>query len=360
MFGWVPCGEESAVDQSELFRVATIKEVARHAGVSPSTVSAVLNGTKLVSPSLRLRVEAAIHALGYHPNHIARSLKTKTTRSLGLVVPDMLDPSFSAMIKGIVDATAEQGFALLLADSEQAWTHEEERVHWLLARQVDGLIIAPVEGRASGDKLAVAAGRAPIVVLDASIPGLAAIEVRVDYEESVRTLVRQRIAAGHDRVAFIAPWTATTVRQAAFEGYRRALAESGRALDPVLVRTNNSSLVGGYKAFKQLMGLRHPPDAVLVVHHAMTLGAVKAIQELALRCPGDVCLVGFGDFDWAEATSPQVSVISPPYYELGVAAGKAITDAITTSRTLDRRRITLPARLVMRGSTCRSVAEPIS
>lgn len=333
--------------------MATIKDVAKLARVSQSTVSHVLNGTKFVSPGLRARVWSAIDALGYRPNVIAKSLRTHVTHSLGIIVSNMLDYSFNLMIKGITQATVKDGFVISLFDSEERWSREEEHIWAVLSRQIDGLVIAPVGG---GEKRALreaSAGGLPIALLDDTIPGLNVGSVMADYEKGAYEATIFHIEAGHDRVGFIVNWIDSAARQAAFTGYQRACTERGVVLDPALIRTNDRSIVGGYKAFIQLTRLRRPPTAILVMDHAMTLGAIRAIHELGLRCPGDICLLGLGDFEWAEATTPQITVISPSYYDIGYAAGRMVTTSIA-QRTPDPdpARLLLPVRLIIRQSTC--------
>lgn len=333
--------------------MAAIKDVARRAGVSTSTVSHVLNGTKYVSPALRERVLAAVRELGYRPNRIARSLKTRATATLGVVVPNMLTYAFAPILKGIATAVGT-GFGLILADSEDRWGREDAHIRAMLDRQVDGLILLPVGGR-KGEALQEAAGRhVPVVLVDAEAVGVPVASVLADYAQGSYEAVVACVEAGHRRIAFIAGSLDTYVRRSAFAGYLRGLAEGSLEMDPMLVRTNNASVVGGYKALVQLMHLRRPPDAVLVADHAMTLGAMKAIRELGFRCPGDLCLIGLGDFEWAELTHPPITVVSPPYDALGAAAGDAVVRWIRTRTPPEPARRVLPVRLIRRESTCAS------
>ena len=208
-------------------------DVARHAGVAISTVSAILNGTSNVSPELTQRIEAAIAAIGYERNAIARSLKTGATHTIGLTVADIRNPFFTDVVATIQNVLNRAGFAVMLCSNDEDTTKQDEQIKLLLERMVDGLIIAP-----AGDdevlRRLVKSTRKPVVLIDRMIEGLGVDAVLLDNTEAVSEAVRYLTGLGHKRIGYISGTPNTTTGRDRLEGYCHALAVAGIELDPTL------------------------------------------------------------------------------------------------------------------------------
>jgi|DewCreStandDraft_1066081.scaffolds.fasta_scaffold00210_61 LacI family transcriptional regulator len=331
-------------------RAPTLQDVARHAGVSVATVSHVVNRTeKRVSAEVQARVEEAIRALGYRPNYVARALKTRVSRSIGVVVRDLLDPGCDLLLKGLAETASPLGIGLVLASSEGRWGSEAETVRQLLSRQADGLVVMSVSPRPDHLYEAATAG-VPVVLIESAIDNPQVLSLLPDYAHGVRQALEHLWALGHRRIGFIAGAVATLARQEAFQAYQAFLREHDLVLPPSYVRTNASSTVGGYKAMQGLLQLATPPSAVLVADHWMLLGAFRALLTAGRRCPDDLALVGMGDAEWAEVIPPGITVIALPAQEMGREAGRRLLQAFEAG-ALAGGVVRLPARLIVRGST---------
>jgi LacI family transcriptional regulator len=299
----------------------TIKDVARLAGVSPATVSRVLNRPELVSPDARERVRAAMEQLNYRPNLVAKGLKTRVTGNVGVILNDMLHFDLASL----ADALSRQKLNLILCDSEDNWGMEAEHIEDLIRRRVDALMIAPVGIR--HDRIAqLPADGIPTLLLCQDVGGLEFPRVSYDVFRGAHRATTALADKGHARIAFLASTTANTIRQELFDGFRQGLADRGVPLVPSLVRTNSPSPLGGLKAMGQILTLDTPPTAVFVAHPLMAQGAMRALWAAGLRCPDDISVVVFGDSQWARANHPPLTVVEPDAVRMGE---QAVTNLIS-------------------------------
>jgi LacI family transcriptional regulator len=350
-----------------------IGDVAKRAGTSVATVSHVLRGTgKFVSDRLADRVRRAAQDLGYRPNSVASALRTRRTRSIGVVVPDLRDYSFMLLLKGCTAAAQAYGFSLILEDAEGSWAREAERTRHLLDRRVEGLVVAPVGNRNPVLPEAVRE-RVPVVLVGSDLPDVAAPVVLADIEAGTAAAMAHLWERGYRRPALVAGALDTALRRECFAAYGNALAQRHQTLDPSLVITQPSDLVGGYKAMMQLLHVHRPPDAVFVAGHSMALGAVKALRRSSVPCPAQIAVVAVGDYEWAAAMTPSLTVVSLPAYDMGyqavalLAAATApgertarppTTDVLRNSSGLSLEAqppecqvLRLPTQLIVRGSS---------
>ncbi len=329
--------------------MATVQDVAQRAGVSTATVSYVLNGTRFVSEVLRERVLAAVRELQYEPNAAARTLRSNRSATIGLLISDLQNPFFTEAIRGIEDFAQARGYTVILTNSAEDAVRESACLRALRARHVDGLIVAPAGGRyVELDELV--AGRFPLVFLDRDVAGLNASAVMLDNQAAAYTAVNHLIELGHVRVGMIAgrpPLSSTTERQA---GYRRALSDAGLAIDEALMVTGGSTIDGGAAAADALLQRASRPTAIFVANNLMTIGAMMVIERHGLSVPGDMALVGFDDFAWADVLRPRLTTIAQPHYELGRAAAELLLDQVSGEAALPRR-VLLPGMLVIRDSS---------
>ena len=343
--------------------MATIKEVARRAKVSVGTVSNVLSGAVPVSDSLRERVMRVIRELDYHPNHVARSLKIRQTKMLGMVVSDLTNPFFPQVVRGAEDAAWKNDYMLLTFNCDDQVDRERQVFSALRARRVDGILLvaASTAGELSHIRGAVEAG-IPVVCLDRTLEGIALDAVTVDNIGGSRLAVEHLLRAGHRRIGIITGSLELQIAQDRLEGYRQALAAAGIGFSQDLVADGHFRLEAGHQAALRL--LEHKPTAVFASNAMMALGLLRALSERRLRCPEDVAVVTFDDPVFSEALRPTLTAVAQPSYELGLRGAEMLLRRIVEPAA-ERAHVVLNAELMVRessrsiraaGSSGRSVA----
>jgi len=328
---------------------ATIKDVAREAGVSQATAARALAGYGYASERARKRVLAAAERLGYRPHAVARALVSGSTRTLGLVVGDIENPFFALAARGMADAAGEKDYTLLLANSDEDLEEERLAVEALLARRVDGLAVAPTSPESLAHLSPVAADGTPLVVLDRPLRGLRVDTVTADNAGGAAAAVRHLIALGHRCIGVVSdsPEIGSTAER--LRGYRSALREAGLTVNPHLVSVGGPSADEGYRTARALLERPDRPTALFTANNFMTLGTVRALRDLGLRAPGDVALIGFDDTDWTTIVDPPLTVVAQPVYEIGRTAGERLL-ARCAGDAGAARRIRLETRLIVRAS----------
>lgn len=330
----------------------TIRDVARHAQVSVTTVSHVVNATRFVSEVARERVQRAIDELGYVPSALARSLKSNRTHTVGMMIPNSSNPYFAEIIRGIEDTCYGAGFNVILCNSDDDPHKQSTYVRLLSEKQVDGLIVMS-SGSDSELLDTLRAARMPQVVVDREIDDLAADLVEVNHEAGGGLATRHLLGLGHRRIACIAgPQGLSSARQRV-EGYRAALAEAGGAVDEALVRSGDFTSAGGHAAMLALLEPADPrrwPTAVFASNDLMAMGAVSAAASRGLRIPQDLSVVGFDDIALAAYCNPPLTTIAQPKHETGELAARLLLERIADPSRGLQREILQPA-LQLRQST---------
>ncbi len=308
-----------------------IYDVAKRARVSAATVSAALNDSAFVSPDLKTRVQAAVAALGYQPNLLARSMATQRTQTLGMIVPDIANPFFPEVVRGAEDTAHAGGYTLLIASSDNDVKKEEVYLRLFLAKRVDGLILTKAPGRMPPElQAAFAKAGVPIVLLARTVPGLAADVVELDDKGAAYEGVTHLLRLGYQRVGFIGGLRGASTSRRRLDGYKTALRDSRIRLDPALVAEGDFRVESGYRAGIDL--LKGRPDAVFIANYLMTVGFMGALRQYRLRCPEDVALVTCDDYPWMDSFSPRLTTIDLPKRELGAAAAQLLVERIARKR----------------------------
>jgi LacI family transcriptional regulator len=314
--------------------MATIKEVARRARVSVGTVSNVISGSCAVSAELRQRVERVIRELNYHPDHNARSLKSRKTNTLAMVISDITNPFFPLVVRGAEEAAAKGGYLLTIFNTDDQLDRERQIFSVLRTRRVDGtlVVVSPDSGESTHLADAIAAGM-HVVCLD-RVPGNTQVDsVLVDNIKGARICVRHLVGMGHRRIAVISgPKKLQTARER-LEGYRLALREAGIPLEASLVREGDFRFDSGYRLAKDLCLSYPPPTALFVLNGTMAMGAYKAILELSLACPEDIALAVFDEVPGGDVFRPQLTVVAQPAYEIGYRATDLLIQRLTGQLT---------------------------
>ncbi|MBZ5669343.1 MAG: LacI family transcriptional regulator [Acidobacteriia bacterium] len=296
----------------------TIRDVARLAGVSVATTSKVLNKKASVRPKLVKRVVSAMEALDYHPDQVARSLKTRQTQTIGIVIPDVTNPFFTDVIRGVESEARVQGYSLIFCDSNEDPSLEQTNLKMLFSRRVDGVLLAPTEANAAQDYLT--RRRFPLVFFDRVPPGFSGSAVVTDNLGAAYDATRHLIGLGHERIAIITGRLNLSNGLDRLEGFRKALQQAGLPLRDEYLQRGDFQLESGHSCGLRLLQLAVPPTAIFCCNNQMTLGLMRALGELGVACPGRVSVLGFDDFDWAANFSPRLTTVAQPTLEMGKQA----------------------------------------
>ncbi|MEV4620380.1 LacI family DNA-binding transcriptional regulator [Asanoa sp. NPDC049573] len=326
----------------------TLVQVAKLAGVSPTTVSHVLSGKRWVAESTQETVREVIRQLGYRPNNVARSLRTRRSKMIAVVVPDITNTFYAVLTRGLADAVDVAGYGTYVCNTDGIPEREDSFLADVVDRGVDGVVMAA--GNVTGD---VGAGPGGLGVPAVRIGSASDDDPHVDLvapddEVGSHAAVRHLVDRGSRRIAIIeGPHATGSGRD---DGYRRALTESGIPVDPALMVRGDWTRSGGQKAMHTLMALDERPDAVFCANDLTAIGAIDAAHELGLTVPGDVAIVGFDDVDAATIVNPPLTTVRNPAYETGYTAGELLLSRITGSYAGEGRIVVLPCPLVVRSS----------
>jgi DNA-binding LacI/PurR family transcriptional regulator len=339
--------------------VASLQEVARAAGVSMATVSRAISRPGMVNAETRQRVEAAVRELGYRPSRVARRLRVAQGLSdlVGLVIPDLQNPFFADLARGVEDVAARHGYTVLIGNSDESVEKETRYLNVMRAEAVDGIILPPsCEGRSAAVDLARAG--VPLVCVDRRLDRAKVDTVLVDNVRGAIEATEHLIAHGHRRIGYLEGKQGVSTTRERLEGYRSALARHGIADDPALVLSGDSRPESARRLTTQLLQSPERPTALLVGNGMMTIGVLEAIHDLGLRIPEDVAVIGYDDMPWARALTPALTVVRQPGYELGSRAMELLRQRI---REPERSITTvmLQPDLVVRGSCgARAATDP--
>ncbi|MGY2373294.1 LacI family DNA-binding transcriptional regulator [Pseudomonas sp. SDO524_S393] len=329
--------------------MATIKDVAALAGISYTTVSHVVNKTRPVSEPVRIKVEAAIKQLDYVPSAVARSLKAKTTATIGLLVPNSLNPYFAELARGIEDYCERNGYCVILCNSDDNAEKQRNYLRVLLEKRIDGLIVTSVGGDDSGLAVGLSAVRTPMVIVDRALDGIDVDLVRIDHEEGAYLATRHLLELGHRDIACIGGPGHTRVAQMRLAGYRRALREAG--VEVLANRTEESDFTstGGYAAAVKLLA-HNPPSAIFACNDMIGFGVLRAAAERDLRVPGELSVIGFDDIQMGRYVYPALTTVGQSIVQLGETAAELLLRRIASPQIAVDQRIVTPS-IVLREST---------
>jgi LacI family transcriptional regulator len=312
-------------------KAASIYDVARESGVSVFTVSAVVNNKSHVGKKLRERVEEAIRKLKYRPNLIARSLAKQRTHTIGMIVPDIGNPFFPMVVRGAEDAAQKHGYNLLLCNSDDALDKEERAIELLLSKRVDGILLtkAAEDFRPPLRQLIKESG-IPFVLVMRTYPKLTKDAVITDDYQGAYDAVCHLARAGRRRIGLISGPLKVSNAIARWQGFHDALKANGLPLEKELVIEGDYRIESGFRAGHALLSQR--PDGIYVANHLMTVGLLKAAEEMGLSCPDDFGLVSFDDYPWLGVFRPKLTTVELPKHQLGSEAAELLIERISGSR----------------------------
>jgi LacI family transcriptional regulator len=326
----------------------TVKEVAERAGVSSASVSRALSGTGGVREPVRRRILEAAQELSYRPNRAARDLRVRSSRAVGVLIPDIENPFFTSLVCGIEDVLGKTDYSLLLASYNEDPGQEERRLEVFRAEGVRGLIFAASR---NPSRLYSDLGKSGMALVSVSrdIARLPVDQVSVANHDGAYAATSHLIRLGHSRIAIInGPLVFTTARDRQ-AGYEEALREAGIVVDERLVVQTDFRQSGGHSGMRKLLELPAPPTAVFAGSNLLTLGALQAIHERHLTIPDEIAIVGFDEMPWAMSLRPPLTTVAQPAFDVGRTAAELLI-ARVREPALPRRQVVLETKLIVRSS----------
>ncbi|HAT30724.1 MAG TPA: LacI family transcriptional regulator [Janthinobacterium sp.] len=326
-----------------------MKQVAEQSGVSTTTVSHVINNTRVVSADVRERVLAVIQDLRYVPSAVARSLKNDRTQTIGMMVPNNSNPYFAEVIRGIEDACFKLGYNIILCNSYDDASKQVAYIRVLMEKRIDGLIL--VSSGSDRELTRFLAGdQIPKVLVDREIAGVAADFIESDHELGGYLATRYLLELGHRAIACVSGPKDLLPSRDRVSGYLRALREGGVKFRMNLLVHSDFTSAGGYAAFQQLLALRERPSAVFASNDLMAIGGICAASEAGVRIPAQLSVVGYDDIALAAYSNPPLTTIAQPKQEMGALTARVLVERIRRLDAPLRRELLRPALVVRKSS----------
>jgi len=336
-------------------RKITLVDVARRAGVSTMTVSRVVNGSDLVSPETRLRVEGAMRDLHYIPNHAARSLVVKKLGVLALVIPDLSNPFWPLLVRGAEEAVRAAGYTIVLGNSDERFEKEDAYVRAVCSLGVDGVVLAP-SGDASRHSLELLRRqRIPFVLVDRGVDGVGCDVVRGESRRAARRLTEHLLEHGHRRIGMISGPSDISTANDRERGYADALEACGVAVESDLMRRTSYTRAGGHREARALLAQAERPTAIFTANNFLAFGVIDATRALDLRVPEDVAIVTFDDVEIV-AEEPILTCAAQPAEEIGRAAAEQLVGRLGGDRSPNREIVLETELRIRRSCGCRPQA----
>ncbi|EKK4015057.1 ribose operon transcriptional repressor RbsR [Cronobacter sakazakii] len=326
-----------------------MKDVARLAGVSTSTVSHVINKDRFVSEAIRLRVEDAIRTLNYAPSALARSLKLNQTRTIGMLITASSNPFFSELVRGVERSCFERGYSLVLCNTDGDEQRMNRNLETLLQKRVDGLLLLCTETHQPSPAIMKRYPAIPTVMMDWSPFDGGSDVIQDNSLLGGDIATRYLIDKGYTRIACVTGPLDKTPARLRLEGYRAAMQRAGLPVTEGYEVIGDFEFAGGLRAMQSLLALPEPPQAVFMGNDAMAVGAYQALYQAGLRIPHDIALVGYDDIELASYMTPPLTTIHQPKDELGELAIDVLIHRMAQPE-LQQQRLQLTPELMVRGS----------
>jgi LacI family transcriptional regulator len=329
--------------------MSNIRDVAKLAGVAPITVSRVINGGESVTEDTRQRVQHAIDQLHYVPNTLARSLRSRQSHIIALIMSDITNPFWTTVARGVEDTAAENDYHTMLCNTDESPIKEANYLSLLVERRVDGVIVAPTT-RAKKNLALLKQQQVPCVLIDRRVDGLKVDAVYGDSRHGAQLLIDHLIAVGHRRIALINGPIANSAAQDRADGYCESLVAHGLPVDARLIFHGDFKQESGCRLAELALACDPRPTAIFAANNFLALGVLQALQETGLHVPEDMSLVCIDDLPYLSAIDPFLTVVVQPAYEMGAAAARLLVERLTTHRMGKAREVVLPVQLIIRRS----------
>nr|WP_314547650.1 LacI family DNA-binding transcriptional regulator [uncultured Massilia sp.] len=329
--------------------MATMKQVAERAGVSISTVSHVINNTRVVSDEVRQRVQGVIAEMRYIPSAVARSLKNDKTNMLGVLVPDSSNPYFAELIRWLEEAAFEAGYNVILCNAHGGPARQAAYLRLLIEKRIDGLVLVASSADCERDLL-MRRANVPVIQLERALPGFDADAILAGESAGAALAAHHLLELGHRDIACVAGPAVLPRTHERLGGFLRALEQAGIRVPPERIVHEAFTSAGGYAGFSRLLASRRPPSAIFATSDLMAFGGLRAAREAAVRVPEQLSVIGFDDLEGVGYTSPPLTTVAPPKREMARLALAWLIERIGDGAATPRRT-TLESRLVLR-ATC--------
>lgn len=330
--------------------MATIRDVAKQAGVAPITVSRVINGSDYVSEKTREKVEAVVQELGYVPNMLGPSLRFKQTMTLALLVTDITNPFWTTVLRGVEDVAQANGYSTIICNTDESWEKQLQYLNMLLRRRIDGILLVPADNSPEHVRL-IQKQTIPVVALDRKIPGVDLDLIRSDTEEGAYQLTRHLVSLGHRQIMMLAGPQSVSTSLDRVRGFCKALEETEVEDCESRVFWGHYTQDSGYQLAEKVLASDPRPTALFAANNFVALGAMRAIQQHGLKIPEDIALVAV---DGLPAVIPEDAFLTAaiqPARELGQRAAQRLIDRIKGDVTGPAEEIVLPIELKIHKSS---------
>ncbi|MBS3788147.1 MAG: LacI family DNA-binding transcriptional regulator [Candidatus Bipolaricaulota bacterium] len=328
----------------------TIEDVAEKADVSITTVSAVINDSRYVSPELTERVEQAIEELNYQPDQLGRGLRKGQSNTIGLLVSDITNPFFPKVARGVEDCVRENHYNLILCNTDEDPVEEKHYISLLRTQRVDGIIVAPTS-KGARNLEPLTEESIPIVLIDRSVDGLDLPEITSDNYSGAYRAVEYLIEKGHRKIGFVSGIEGVQSTDKRLSGYKDALSDNSVEFRKDYVVMGNSKINDSYEGAKKLLRSSNGVTAIFASNNMMLIGALQYLKESSISYPEEISVICFDDTEWGNAVTPGITSVSQKPYEIGYEAGKVIFQLISGSAgEVAKDRLVLPTKLVERES----------
>jgi len=338
------------MQKEEDLKLSGINEVAEKAGVSIATVSRVLNNNSSVRAETRIKVLRIIKELKYHPNRVAKRLRNKKASGnlLGVLIPDIQNPFYVEVLRGIEDVAYENKYALIMCNFSQNEKKEKLYLDILQSESIDGLIAAPVHEH-DQKVIDLVKGGLPIVCFDRGLSGVDVDVVLVENRNGAFSAVDYLAKSGYKKIAYISGLPQLPSSQQRETGYIDALIANGLTIDKSLIKYSDSMHESGVRLCDELLNLSSPPDAIFTGNNLITLGALETIHKRGLKIPEEVAIIGFDDMYWSISLNPPLTAVRQPAYEIGKRAAEQLILRINDPAR-PTSNMTLKTELIIRKS----------
>jgi LacI family transcriptional regulator len=322
--------------------MATIYDVAKRAGVSTATVSAVVNGTTHVSPELTQRVQAAVKALDYTVNELARGVKISATRTVGMLIPDIASPFYARVVRGVEDVLRRERYSLLLGNTYNDVAEQSRYLSVFRAKQADGLLLFVAAGEAE-DVRRLVAQKKPVVFVGREPRGFKADTVVADNAEGTSLAIERLIRRGHRHVGLVTGHLSLSTGADRVTGWRRTLRKHRLTADERYVVAGEWTVESGQAAAAQLLALDPAPTAIFAGNFLMMIGVLRAIRARGLASPGDVEVMSSDDSEWLDVFEPRISTVEQPSYALGTQSAELLLKRLREPKRRFERIVLAPS-----------------
>lgn len=330
--------------------MTTIKDVAKRAGVAISTVSAVINRSAPTSAEVVARVEQAIAEIGYAPQRAAQTLRSGRSRLIGLIVPDITNPHFSALARVVENECLKAGYMTFVYNTDEDTEHEMRILQMMRMQQAAGLILISTRSDARHGRRLLAEIGVPTVTMGSLVAGAPYDFVAVDDVEAGNLAASRLLDLGHRRIVVIGGREGVSSHALRLKGCREAFRLRGLRLDETHVRLAQFKLQKAYEETRASLLGGSAPTAIVSLSNFMTIGVIRAMRDVGVRCPEDVSLIGVDDLDWADIMRVRPTLIAQPIEGMTRTAIAALLEQIATGEPPRKRRILFPPQLIERGS----------